>query len=68
MRDLGLSEYVHDAGDFDPVLVAQQVDQIRSEPAEYWARIEAACGDLRIASSELDQSLSKAFGLGQTQN
>ena len=67
MRDLGLSEYVHDAGDFDPLLVATQIGQIKADPDDYWARVTAACGDLRKASRKLDQSLTDAFDLPQNQ-
>ncbi len=64
MRDLGLSEYVHDPGVFVPAVVAAQVEEIRSDPGQYWSLVEAASCRLRDASECLDQNLTSTLGLG----
>lgn len=45
-EDLGLSEFVHDAYNFDPELVAEQIRFLTAEPEYMWNRIREASGSL----------------------
>ena len=63
MADLGLSEWCHDAGSFDPTLVAEQAEAIRADPTRYWAHVDAALSGLRAHSTELDETLAQTLHL-----
>jgi polysaccharide pyruvyl transferase WcaK-like protein len=65
MRDLGLAEWVHDAGSFDPEVVADQVDAIREDPSRYWETVAAALTPLRRQSRALDDAIADLFGPGR---
>jgi polysaccharide pyruvyl transferase WcaK-like protein len=41
-EDLGIAEFVHDARNFDPDLVAAQVRELQSSPRRFWDAIAAA--------------------------
>ncbi len=63
MADLGLSEWCHDAGTFDPAVVAEQAEAIRTDPSRYWAQVDAALSTLAARSTELDESLAQTLRL-----
>lgn len=41
-EDLGIAEFVHDARNFDPDLVAAQVRELQNSPRRFWDAISAA--------------------------
>lgn len=51
--DLNLDEFVHDARDFSPYRVANQVRKLQADSTEYWHRVERASGALREQHDEL---------------
>jgi polysaccharide pyruvyl transferase WcaK-like protein len=51
--DLGLSEYVHNAFDFDPDAVIRQVEALRIEPGPYWDAVENAASRLGQSRQDL---------------
>jgi polysaccharide pyruvyl transferase WcaK-like protein len=57
--DLGLSDYVHNARSFDPVVVAAQVQELVSDPSTFWKRVEEQRPALAESSQRLDTLLSK---------
>jgi polysaccharide pyruvyl transferase WcaK-like protein len=63
--DLGLEPYVHDARSFDPVVVAQQVDELRKDPAPFWARIEERRPSLLQASEGLVSEIRRRLTRGE---
>lgn len=52
-EDLGLGDYVHDARTFDPVLVADQVNRLNNDAADFWGCIEKAAPDLQAQYDNL---------------
>lgn len=52
-EDLGLGEFVHDARNFDPHLVNDQVQSLRNHCGFFWDRIKAASADLNSQYSNL---------------
>ena len=56
-RDLGLAEYVHDARDFDPALVARQAETVRADPQAFFARLHEVAPRLQTLSAALDRGL-----------
>ncbi len=57
MHDLGLGDWVHDAGRFDPVIVAGQVEALRRDPAPYWEAVGDAVPKLKAQSLELTEHM-----------
>ncbi|MCJ1694919.1 polysaccharide pyruvyl transferase family protein [Rathayibacter caricis] len=62
--DLGISRFVHNAFDFDPELVRRQVEELRSDPSEYWAAVSASIGSLREQRAGL-VTLLRSAGAGR---
>jgi polysaccharide pyruvyl transferase WcaK-like protein len=58
-QDLGVERYVHDARNFDPALVAQQVKELCADPHTYWAAIQARRPDVLRASADLTSELRR---------
>jgi polysaccharide pyruvyl transferase WcaK-like protein len=60
-EDLGLGEYVHDAREFDPALVADQIARLDQDPSAFWGCIRQAAPKLQsqyeMLVSELRQRL-----------
>jgi hypothetical protein len=56
--DLGLEEYVHDARKFNPIAVAKQALQLRSDPSSFWERMTSRYDTLRDVSVQLDRSIA----------
>jgi len=61
-QDLGIEQYVHDARNFDPVLVANQVKELRADPHPYWAAIQARRPEVLRASRALTFDLRRLLG------
>lgn len=57
--DLGLDRWLHDARNFDPAAVADQVAELESNPTAYWAAIEASSERLLAQSQQLDESIAR---------
>ncbi len=56
-EDLGLGEFVHDARNFDPHLVNQQVQLLQNDCGFFWDRIKAASVGLKSQYSSLVSDL-----------
>ncbi|MEV5071118.1 polysaccharide pyruvyl transferase family protein [Microbacterium sp. LMI12-1-1.1] len=52
-EDLGLAEYVHNAFDFDPAAVADQLSELASAPQAYWTQVDNAVESLRSSREEI---------------
>jgi hypothetical protein len=59
--DLGLEDFVHDARNFSPDAVAEQVRAIQADPDDFWRRVEKACALLRVKHDELVADLHGRF-------
>lgn len=57
-QDLGLDDFVHDARDFDPQLVARQARELTRDPNTYWRRVEMAKTRLRAERQEIVSDLA----------
>lgn len=62
MRDLGLTEFVHDAGDFDVDLVLRQADELSRSPERYWECVQRELRALQVTSSRLTDEMGAALG------
>lgn len=51
--DLGISEFVHNAYDFDTELVARQARELRDDPARYWEKIDESVQKVLLAREAL---------------
>jgi hypothetical protein len=60
--DLGLDEFCHDAREFDPVLVADQLRSLVANPANYWRSIAEASSRLASAWADMVRDLSTRLG------
>lgn len=60
-EDLGLDEWVHDARNFDPEVVARQARELATDPSRMWQRLEAARSRLRTAYETLVTDLASRF-------
>jgi polysaccharide pyruvyl transferase WcaK-like protein len=58
--DLGISRFVHNAKSFDLDLVLSQIEEIRRDPASYWALVDEAKPRLMAASEQLRKALVEA--------
>jgi polysaccharide pyruvyl transferase WcaK-like protein len=61
-EDLGLADYVHNARDFDPRAVAEQVRGLRRDATSYWDAVRSSAPRLREQSSALNASLRRVCG------
>lgn len=52
-EDLGLGKYVHDARGFDPALVADQINRLGQDPAEFWDCVKKAAPKLQAQYDNL---------------
>jgi polysaccharide pyruvyl transferase WcaK-like protein len=52
-KDLGISEYVHNAFDFDPDAVLAQVASLQRDSSEYWGRVTSAIAGLSDARTRV---------------
>nr|WP_275094069.1 polysaccharide pyruvyl transferase family protein [Microbacterium lushaniae] len=59
-EDLGLTPFVHNAFDFDVQHVARQLEEIASDPTEYWSRIRRSLTRLTTARNEIISTLGAA--------
>lgn len=64
-EDLGLSEFVHDARNFDPILVAEQARRIFSDPADFWTRVKEKTPQIKQSYQALLTDLSERFSLSK---
>ncbi|MGV3511748.1 MAG: polysaccharide pyruvyl transferase family protein [Novosphingobium sp.] len=60
-EDLGLDEWVHDARNFDPQLVARQARELAADPSRMWQKLEAARVTLRTSYETLVTDLASRF-------
>lgn len=56
-EDLGLEEFVHNARDFDPQLVNNQIRALRADSESFWGRINEKSASLRTQYSDLVEDL-----------
>lgn len=61
MEDLGLHDWVHHAGRFDPEVVARQAMALTEDSSEYWPRIADRAPGLRAARAELEGIIRNAI-------
>jgi polysaccharide pyruvyl transferase WcaK-like protein len=61
-QDLGLDEFVHDAHEFDPNVVAAQARGILVDPARFWERVRERRPALQAASDTLTDELRRRLG------
>ena len=52
-QDLGIEQYVHNAYDFDPELVAIQARQLAASSESYWSAIERNVPNIRYKRQSL---------------
>jgi polysaccharide pyruvyl transferase WcaK-like protein len=60
-EDLGLGQFVHDARTFDPRLVAEQVEKLRSDPEPIWTALRASRERLNAQYEALVADLGSLF-------
>lgn len=60
-EDLGLDEWVHDARNFDPNLVARQARELASDPSRMWAKLEDARVTLKSSYEMLVSDIASRF-------
>lgn len=60
-EDLGLHDWVHHAGRFDPEVVARQAMALTEDSSEYWPRIADRAPGLRAARAELEGIIRNAI-------
>ncbi|MBO0982882.1 polysaccharide pyruvyl transferase family protein [Rathayibacter sp. SD072] len=58
--DLGIDRYVHNAFDFDPSLVRDQIIELSEDPADYWRRVGNAVEPLAEQRRNLSAVLTRA--------
>jgi hypothetical protein len=59
--DLGLTEWLHDAGSFDPEAVAQQARDLIRDPRRYWDRLGSHTQKLVDADVALVDRVRRAY-------
>jgi polysaccharide pyruvyl transferase WcaK-like protein len=64
-EDLGLSPYVHNAFDFDPTRVEDQVAELAADATSYWEAVDKSVAQLSAARQSLVARLQLA-GLAET--
>lgn len=59
--DLGLTEWLHHAGTFDPEVVAQQARELVRDPGVYWDRLGSRAQELAAADTALVDRVRRAY-------
>lgn len=60
-EDLGIGSFVHNALDFDPLLVQSQLSALQEDSSGYWAAVDGAMGQLLRRRTDIVESV-RALG------